>query len=118
MKLIDRSDFASFCKEREARQTAIKESLTWETLIAIDPFFDGLLSGIEGIELEPGERFCANDTWYKKYKPLILRRVGWHAPNYAPGILRTERAYDIVYQKLYDALPNCRNCSCDLTNLL
>ncbi|GAN33722.1 MAG: hypothetical protein DYG83_10320 [Candidatus Brocadia sp. AMX2] len=109
MELID-SDFVSFCKEREARQTAIKGSLTWETIIAIDPYFDDLLHGIKTIK--PGEKFCANETWYKEYKPIILRRVGYFAPNYAPEILKTEKAYDVVYQKLYDALPDCKGCAC------
>ncbi|NUO06972.1 MAG: hypothetical protein HUU07_16525 [Candidatus Brocadia sinica] len=109
MKVLDLVEYEQRCK---ARDEATKESLSWETIIVIDPFFDDLLSEIEGIELEPGERFCINDTWYKKYKPIILRRVGYFAPNYAPEILKTERAYDIVYRKLYDALPSCKGCGC------
>lgn len=99
-------------KEQEARRTAIKQKITWETIIAIDPYFDDLLREIEGIE--QGENFCANNVWYKRYKPIVLRRVGWYAPNYAPEILKTERAYEIVYEKLYDALPNCKGCGCFL----
>lgn len=109
MKVLDVVGEIERCK---ARDEARKESLTWETIIAIDPFFDDLLHEIEGTE--PGERFCANDIWYKKYKPIILRRVGYCSPNYAPEILKTERAYEIVYEKLYGALPNCKGCGCFL----
>ncbi|NUQ57697.1 MAG: hypothetical protein HUT38_04420 [Candidatus Paceibacter sp.] len=108
--LITGDTLLSRFRERESRRESIRQKLTWETIVAIDPFFDDLLHEIEGIK--PGERFCANDTWYKKYKPIILNRVGWYAPNYVPEILKIERAYDLVYQRLYDALPDCKGCGC------
>lgn len=82
--------------------------LSWEVIIAIDPFFDDLLCEIQGIRAD--ENFCANGIWFETYKPAIVRRIGWYAPNYAPEILKTERAYEIAYRKLYNALPDCQNC--------
>ena len=30
----------------------------------------------------------------------------------AHAVLATPEAYDVVYQRLYDLIPNCRRCSC------
>ena len=63
------------------------------------------------------ERFCANDVFFGYYNPRnsIKRRltnlVGWYAKDARPA-LRTEQAYDAVYERIYDALPDCRNCGC------
>lgn len=53
--------------------------------------------------------FCANAVWYKKFKPRLERLVGFEAANKK---LRTMQAYDCAYEKLYSALPECRNCNC------
>jgi hypothetical protein len=33
-------------------------------------------------------------------------------PACCSGSSRTIQAYDLAYDKLYEALPNCRNCTC------
>jgi hypothetical protein len=55
------------------------------------------------------EYFCANDTWYRRFKPRLMRLVGWYAEN---PELRTCKAYDVAYDTIYDQLPGCRNCAC------
>jgi hypothetical protein len=39
----------------------------------------------------------------------MCRLVGFEADN---PVLRTMGAYDAAYDKLYGALPDCRNCIC------
>ena len=50
--------------------------------------------------------YCANYFWYRLYKPEVCYLVGWDARNPA---LKSEAAYDVVYQYLYDLLPNCNH---------
>ncbi len=53
--------------------------------------------------------FCANNVWVNALKPQLLELVGWEARN--PD-LRTSEAYDLAYEMVYEALPDCRNCLC------
>jgi len=55
-------------------------------------------------------RFCANETWYRQFKPRVVALVGFDAKNER---LTNSDAYDVAYQSLYAMLPNCsRNCGC------
>lgn len=63
--------------------------------------------------------FCANEVFFGYYQTMregfkrsIVEMVGWGAPWEAHSELKTEQAYDIVYERIYEALPNCRNCGC------
>lgn len=67
---------------------------------------------------DPNEdRFCANEVFFGYANPRnslkyrISHLVGWHADNVMPELL-SEDAYNTVYERIYDALPNCRNCGC------
>ena len=53
--------------------------------------------------------FCANNLWVNELKPVLLDLVGWdvHSPE-----LRTPEVYDLAYDTIYEALPNCRRCMC------
>lgn len=59
------------------------------------------------------EPFCANAVWYSAMKPVMEREVGFiaHSPK-----LRSREAYDLAYNTLYNALPNCSHreggCGC------
>jgi hypothetical protein len=60
--------------------------------------------------------FCANAHWYgygscegKGLKSRVLRLVGWHAND---PRLRSMEAYGIACGRIYNALPDCRNCNC------
>ena len=54
--------------------------------------------------------YCANAEWYGYRGPGFKRRmcelVGWDARN---SLLCSDEAYDVVYQYLYDLLPNCKH---------
>lgn len=83
---------------------------TWQEIIKIEPQLKKLFEescsikddGIKNI-------FCANKIWYENFKPKLEKLVGWDAVKQS---LRNEDDYDIVYRKIYDVLPPCRNCSC------
>ncbi len=85
--------------------------LTWALLVQLEPELEALYREIRTLRGKGGRVFCANRVWYSRFKGRLLRLVGWEARNPDPRI-RSAEAYDLAYQKLYDALPNCRNCSC------
>lgn len=60
---------------------------------------------------ETQEVFCANKEWYGNVKPALLPVVGWGRKN-GPEDLRTEEAYDTIYQELWSLLPDCKGCNC------
>ena len=45
------------------------------------------------------------------YKPRMVELVGMCARSDDPA-LRTSDAYDTAYRRLYELLPNCRQCLC------
>ena len=58
---------------------------------------------------DPGDTryFCANRVWYGRFRSQVVEQVGFRAWN---PKLRTTSAYDLGYQTIYNALPDCRNC--------
>jgi Meiotically Up-regulated Gene 113 (MUG113) protein len=62
--------------------------------------------------------FCANETFFgygdarASIKHAIVELVGWSAPWSSHSDLKTEAAYDTVYERIYEALPDCRDCGC------
>jgi hypothetical protein len=57
------------------------------------------------------QHYCANRVWYGRLKPQLLRLVGWERPDRDP-VLGSSDAYDIAYDEIYQALPDCQDCSC------
>lgn len=55
---------------------------------------------------KPGPGFCANRVWYVTLKPQLVQLVGWHAER---PELRTSHAYDLAYDTIYEALPDCQH---------
>jgi hypothetical protein len=60
--------------------------------------------------------FCANANWYgysgPGLKEKLCQLVGWEAKTDDPR-LKTNEAYDVAYEAIYEALPDCRGrCSC------
>jgi hypothetical protein len=81
--------------------------------------------------------YCANRTWYRVLKPILVKTVGWSGEVYCRGHIqqlsdlmdgkepehddecqrewdrqrwiKTPAAYDLAYQHLYDALPDCQH---------
>jgi hypothetical protein len=91
--------------------------LTWQQLVAAEPRLGSLMREIKTVRDDKSRpSFCANAVWYGYYdypgfKPRLYELAGWGAKS-APDLLRTMEAYDLAYDKLYAALPNCRNCNC------
>jgi len=119
----------AFLKTPEVERTRTMKlvqqvTLTWDDLIVLEPFLGQLLAEIEAVHDDPTERyFCANELWYGYnrfrgcgFKQSLSLCVGRHRDNhelgFAPPELCTSTAYDVAYEKLYNALPDCRNCLC------
>jgi hypothetical protein len=87
----------------------------WSQIIKIEPRLNDLYKEAKALK-DNGSAvsFCANSEWYgwhnhHGFKQRLCSLVGWEA---AHESLRTQDAYDIAYDKIYEALPNCRNCGC------
>lgn len=89
--------------------------LSWKRIVEIEPRLVAAEELIEALADKGGKSFCANRHWYGYFDPefsfkeRVNRYTGWFAER---PELRSEAAYDIAYEHLYDLLPDCRNCSC------
>ena len=90
--------------------------MTWKEMVKIEPHLAKLLKEAKSHKGGPGHR-CANDIWYDYGSPGmnglksdVHALVGWEAQN---RLLSSSRCYDIAYQKIYSALPDCGDdCEC------
>jgi hypothetical protein len=89
---------------------------TFADLVAVEPALGQLLATAKAYRKNVPPKFCANAAWYgygnfwgRGLKARLSRLVGWDA---AREELRTEEAYDLAYDTIYRALPNCRKCGC------
>lgn len=94
-------DLKSLFDEDDKREQKREQSITWDFLVMVDPYFDELLKEINRLDKT---NINTTHAWYKVYKPKIITRVGFGAPVYALDLLKTSKAYTIVYRKLCDAL--------------
>ncbi len=87
----------------------------FEKLCGMEPRLQALYKKAKGMRDDPSRpSFCANAVWFgalgeEGLRGEMARLVGWFAEN---PELRTTEAYDIAYETLYQALPNCRACGC------
>lgn len=92
--------------------------ITWEQITEAEPRLLDLLKEAQGVKDKGGSYFCANDIWYRgnkehaSFKQRLFPLVGDEASKSLPGFMRTSKAWDIAYRKVYDVLPPCRNCIC------
>lgn len=85
-------------------------SITWERICRLNPLMRNLYEEAKSIKDDKRKkRFCANVIWENQLKPYMVNHVGWNSP--IPE-LRSSLVYNITYEKIYNALPNCRNCFC------
>lgn len=91
---------------------------TWEQLVAAEPRLGEVMTTARATRRATPFRYCANEAWFgygphrgKGIKPLLDHLVGWHAESADP-LLGTSAAYDVAYQAIYRALPDCRGCGC------
>jgi hypothetical protein len=92
------------------------EQLTFKDLVALEPRLQPLLDEARSYHQNTAADFCANAVWYGYFdsrglKERMSRLVGYEVPK-SVGILSTEEAYDVAYDTIYQALPNCRACGC------
>lgn len=84
---------------------------TWDQLVSLEPRLAGLLKEADAVRDPGGSSFCANSVWYTRFKPRLVKLVGWGAEK-QDKVLRSPEAYDLSYEQIYYALPSCRNCMC------
>ena len=90
----------------------MKKGWKWQKLVELEPRLAVLAAGAAAVRDDGRpEGFCANAEWYGRFKPRLLALVGYEAPVGARPLLRTEFAYDVAYEYVYDLLPNCRHAS-------
>ena len=86
--------------------------VTFDELVKLEPKLGSLLEEAKAMK-RASPPFCANAVWYgyRGYpgiKPRLIRLVGWNSKN-PDSLLHGERAYDVAYQTIYHALPDCRH---------
>jgi hypothetical protein len=94
----------------ETIMTTNTKPLTWNELARLEPRLSGLLDKAKAVKAK-GRNFCANDVWYRRFKPRLLWLVGWDRPDNHP-VLSSMQAFDLAYETIYEVLPNCRQCTC------
>jgi hypothetical protein len=86
---------------------------TWAELVKAEPKLGELLAEAQAVK-DDGRTpsFCANRIWYAPggFKDRLCRLVGWDRKGHP--VLGTMQAYDVAYETIYDALPDCRDCWC------
>jgi hypothetical protein len=100
----------------------MNQKLTLEYLCEIHPRITGLIqaaSAIKDSNKEPS--FCRNKIWLGNvhvgdigYRGKVQSLVGYLAfnVNNEQKFLKSQRAYELVANAIYESLPKCRNCSC------
>ena len=93
--------------------------LTFDQLAALEPGLARLEYEIKAWARTPlGDNWCANARWYGYgrfrgfgYRARMVELVGWGSHHPDPR-LHTSEAYETAYRRLYELLPNCRQCAC------
>lgn len=84
--------------------------MTWDEITELEPELAHLLLFAKWVKDDKQTPyFCANEIWYRLFKPRLMQLVGWEAAN---PVLAGETEYDTAYDMIYDTLPGCRNCGC------
>jgi hypothetical protein len=93
--------------------------LTFQALANREPRLRDLLAEATAHHANREPVFCANAVWYgypgfePGFKSRLCRLVGHTAEQ--GGDLRTSEAYDVAYETIYQALPDCRGrCRCSV----
>ena len=112
--MTDRNTTLSYTKTE-----ADNRLLTWDEIVKLEPRVGELYRDVRKARDDKSKpSFCANAVWYgyrghPGFKHRVEQLVGFETgPKQLDPRLRTMEAYDLVYQKCYKALPNCRNCAC------
>jgi hypothetical protein len=85
---------------------------SWSELCRLEPRLRTLAAEIRAVRDDPDStHYCANADWYARggFKDRLCELVGWSVDH---PVLGSTEAYDAAYEKLYDLLPDCRDCGC------
>jgi hypothetical protein len=123
---------AEHLQKRNQAMTVKEQKRLFEWICRIDPRVLTLYEEINSLKDDGRSYFCANELWYwggdphsktrkQSFKESMEELVGWgrkaaNKEDSIEGYLGSSDAYDIVYQTLYAALPDCRDCSCIATD--
>lgn len=81
----------------------------WRVSCSLEPRLQELWEEAEQYqELDEDGPFCANRIWYGQMRRQMIRLVGHGASH---PYLKSSKAYQVAYDKIYNTLPNCRGCS-------
>lgn len=85
----------------------------WPLIAKLEPRLNTVLAAARDVRDTGGGTFCANTAWGQDggLKDQMEPLVGWDRKNKG-GFIATSDAYDIAYETIYNALPDCRNCIC------
>ena len=82
------------------------ETKRFEEICEIEPGIAFLYETAKGYHANADEDFCANRVWYGGMKRILINLVGWEAVR---PELRSSEDYNIAYDTVYEALPDCRH---------
>jgi hypothetical protein len=87
--------------------------IEWREMLEIEPRLGRLYQDILAIRDDgTAKSFCANDRWFRHgLKDRLTCLVGFRALSGNPR-LQTVQAYETALEKLYGALPDCRDYGC------
>ena len=92
------------------------DEMFFQRLLELEPSLADLYAEVQAVQDDPAlPSFCANRVWYADggFKDRLVHLVGWGRRDLpADAVLRSRRAYDVAYERLYEVLPSCRNCWC------
>src|SRR5262245_38074830 len=98
-----------------------QRKLTFAQLARLEPGLRALLREARSYHRGAPRNFCANAVWYGYprgpgpcgggLKDRMQRLVGFHRRD-GDEVLRTSAAYDVAYDTIFRALPDCRECGC------
>jgi len=91
-------------------RAAESSRIDWKRICKLNPLVLSLYLQAKAVrDNKRKRRFCANNSWDQNFKPFLVHQVGWmsNIPE-----LKTQQAYRLACDKIYSALPDCRNCFC------
>lgn len=80
----------------------------------MEPELEELYQEAAAVTSENDPHFCANKIWYSEggLKERLMVLVGWTRKKEGHHDLNSAEAYDLAYDKIYESLPDCRDCGC------
>ena len=119
LTLRTQADVSRTAKARTSRRARRGDSsrkeapLTFELLCQLSPRLKDFHQMIQMIHDDgTAHYFCANQLWDRLLHDTLEDLVGHHAPEHSDPRLKTSAAFDVARHACYNALPDCRGCTC------